>query len=35
MSTFARYSKYYDRLYADKNYEAESAYIRNLLNRSG
>lgn len=33
MSTFVRYSKYYDRLYADKDYEAETAYTLRLLNR--
>ena len=32
---FAAYSQYYDLLYQDKNYAAESAYIHNLLKEYG
>ena len=31
MSAFAAYARYYDLLYRDKNYDAESAYIAGLL----
>jgi SAM-dependent methyltransferase len=32
LSAYAAYARYYDLLYRDKNYEAESAYIAGLLN---
>jgi SAM-dependent methyltransferase len=35
MSAFNSYSKYYDLLYADKDYVGESLYIQNLLNEFG
>ncbi len=34
MSVFGSYSKYYDLLYQDKNYKAESLYIANMLGNS-
>lgn len=33
MSVFGAYSKYYDLLYQDKNYEAESGYINSLIKK--
>ncbi len=33
MSVFGNYSRYYDLLYHDKNYEAEVAFIANLIGR--
>lgn len=33
MAVFGAYSQYYDLLYKDKNYAAETAYIKRLLNR--
>ena len=35
MAVFGQYSRYYDLLYADKNYPAEAAYISGLLSRFG
>lgn len=34
-SVFNAYSRYYDLLYRDKDYAAEAAYVRRLLNRYG
>lgn len=34
-SVFNAYSRYYDLLYRDKDYAAEAAYVRSLLNRYG
>lgn len=31
MSIFQKYARYYDLLYSDKNYDAESRYVRHLL----
>nr|MBA2706707.1 SAM-dependent methyltransferase [Gemmatimonadaceae bacterium] len=31
MSVFGSYSRYYDLLYRDKDYAAESAYVASLL----
>lgn len=33
MTVFAGYSRYYDLLYRDKNYDAESAYVAGLIRR--
>ena len=33
MSVFGYYAQYYDLLYRSKNYEAESAYVEDLMNR--
>lgn len=33
MSTFAHYARYYDLLYADKDYASEASYVRGLLQR--
>jgi len=35
MNVFNLYSKYYDLLYADKDYSGETLYIKNLLNEFG
>lgn len=34
-SVFSAYSRYYDLLYRDKDYDGESSYIRGILNRHG
>jgi len=31
--SFAKYAKYYDRIYADKAYAVESQYIRKILKK--
>ena len=35
MSNFNLYSQYYDLLYRDKDYAAESAYVLDVLGRFG
>ena len=32
-TSFAKYAKYYDRIYADKAYAVESQYIRKILKK--
>src|SRR5438445_13789164 len=33
MITFSEYAKYYDLLYADKDYAAETAFVREVIRR--